>query len=61
MAFADLGPHAAYIWASYAVVTIGLGMLVGWLVWEGRRQQRLIDDLEARGVRRRSSSGPRAG
>ena len=61
MAFADLGPHAAYIWASYGVVAGGLAVLVGWLVWEGRRQQRLIDDLEARGVRRRSSSGLRAG
>ena len=24
----DLGPHAAYIWASYAAVTAGIGALV---------------------------------
>ena len=28
--------------------------LVAWLVIDGRRQQRLVDELEARGVRRRS-------
>jgi heme exporter protein D len=51
----DLGPHAAYIWASYASVAVGLALLVAWLVLDGRRQQRLADELEARGVRRRSS------
>jgi heme exporter protein D len=53
----DLGPHAAFVWASYAVVTAGLAVLIAWLVLDGRRQQRLIDELEARGVRRRSSTG----
>lgn len=51
----DLGPHAAYIWASYAIVALVLGSLVGWLIFDGRRQQRLLEGLEARGVRRRSS------
>jgi heme exporter protein D len=50
----DLGPHAAYIWSAYAAVGIGLAVLIIWLVHDGRRQQRLIDELEARGVRRRS-------
>jgi heme exporter protein D len=57
----DLGPHAAFIWASYAVVTVVLAGLIGWLVFDGRRQQQLIDGLEARGVRRRSSRNPDAG
>lgn len=57
----DLGPHAAYIWASYAVVGIVLGVLVAWLIADGRHQQRLLDDLEARGVRRRSGPGGRQG
>ena len=52
----DLGPHAAFIWASYAIVAVVLAALAGWLMFDGRRQQRLIDELEARGVRRRSSS-----
>jgi heme exporter protein D len=53
----DLGPHAAYIWTAYASVAAGLVALVAWLVIDGRRQQRLVDDLEARGVRRRSIAG----
>ena len=50
----ELGPHAAYIWAAYAAVAVGLAALVVWLVLDGRRQQQLVDELEARGVRRRS-------
>ena len=50
----DLGPHAAYIWTAYAVVALGLAGLLAWLIVDGRRQQRLVDDLEARGLRRRS-------
>ena len=50
----DLGPHAAFIWAAYAVVAVVLAALVVWLVLDGRRQQQLVDELEARGVRRRS-------
>jgi heme exporter protein D len=56
MSLWDLGPHAAYIWASYAVVAIVLAGLVAWLAVDGRRQQRLLDGLDARGVRRRSGS-----
>ena len=50
----DLGPHSAYIWAAYAAVGVGLAALIVWLILDGRRQQRLLGDLEARGVRRRS-------
>jgi heme exporter protein D len=51
----DLGPHAAFIWAAYGAATLLLIGLAGWLVLDGRRQQRLVDELEARGVRRRSA------
>jgi heme exporter protein D len=57
MSVFDLGPHAAYIWASYAVVAVVLAGLVAWLVADGRQQQRLLDGLDARGVKRRSRSG----
>lgn len=50
----DLGPHAAYIWASYLIAVATIAVLVGWLIVDGRRQQRLIAEFEARGVRRRS-------
>jgi heme exporter protein D len=53
----DLGQHAAYIWASYATVALVLVGLVGWLLFDGRRQQQLISELETRGVRRRSGRG----
>jgi heme exporter protein D len=45
----DLGPHAAYIWSAYGVVAVTLAALIGWLVTDGRRQQCLIEDIEARG------------
>lgn len=51
----DLGPHAAFIWASYGAVVGVLGALLAWLWIDGRRQGRLLAELEARGVRRRSS------
>jgi heme exporter protein D len=57
----DLGPHAAYIWASYAIVALVLAALVAWLVADGRHQQRLLDELDARGVRRRAGRGGASG
>jgi heme exporter protein D len=52
----DLGPHAAYIWACFAIAGLIVAGLTAWLVLDGRRQQRLIAELEARGVRRRSDT-----
>ena len=54
MTVMDLGPHAAFIWAAYAAAALVLVALVIWLVLDGRRQQHLVDELEARGVRRRN-------
>jgi heme exporter protein D len=51
----DLGPHAAFIWMSYAAVAVVVAALIVWLVADGRRQHAALKDLEARGVRRRSS------
>ena len=52
----DLGPHAGFIWASYAITAVVLSLLAAWLVLDGRRLQRALDELEAHGVRRRSAS-----
>jgi heme exporter protein D len=52
----DLGPHAAFIWISYAATALVVSGLIAWLFADGRRQQAALDDLEARGVRRRSTS-----
>ena len=57
----DLGPHAAFIWASYGVVALVLAVMIAWLIADGRYQQRRLDDLEARGVRRRSARAAERG
>lgn len=57
----DLGPHAAFIWASYLTAFIVLGALIVWLRFDARRQVRLLADLEARGIRRRSAPKAKAG
>ena len=51
----DLGPHATFIWTSYGAVFVVLVALIAWLIFDGRRQQRRLLQLEARGVRRRSA------
>ncbi|ODA66212.1 Heme exporter protein D (CcmD) [Methyloligella halotolerans] len=54
----DLGPHAAFIWGAYAVTAICvIGLTVG-VVANDRRQRRLLADLEARGITRRSAAKP---
>lgn len=45
---------AGHIYASYAITALVLVALVAWLVWDGRRQQRRLESLEARGIRRRA-------
>lgn len=54
----DLGPNAPFVWAAYAVFVVVIAVLVFWLVMDGRRQQRRLRELEARGVTRRSASAP---
>jgi heme exporter protein D len=51
----DLGPHASFIWSAYAVVTVVLAAMIAWLVLDGREQQRRLEALAARGVKRRSA------
>lgn len=54
-AILDLGPHAGFIWASYGATLILLGGLIAWIRADGRHQLRLLDELEAQGVQRRSA------
>jgi heme exporter protein D len=53
----DLGPHAAFIWISYAVVALVVAGLIGWLIFDGKRQAADLEELEKRGIKRRSSAG----
>lgn len=54
----DLGPHAGFIWTSYGIMALVLAALVAWLIADGRRLKRNLDDLEARGVTRRPARTP---
>jgi heme exporter protein D len=52
----DLGPHAAFIIAAYAVSAAVVAGLVIWVLADYWAQARTLGDLEARGVRRRSDA-----
>ena len=49
-----LGPHGAFIIGSYAVTALVVGGLILAAILDQRAQRRALDELEARGVRRRS-------
>jgi heme exporter protein D len=51
----DLGPHAAFIWASYAAFAVIVGLLIAWTLFDGRRQAHALADAERRGLKRRSA------
>ena len=51
----DLGPHAAFIWAAYAVTFIAVAGLIGFIVRDDRRQRQLLAGLERQGITRRSA------
>jgi heme exporter protein D len=48
--------HAGFIASAYIVTAIVLGLLVVWVIADGRLQRRRLAALEARGIRRRSAS-----
>ncbi|HLN09799.1 MAG TPA: heme exporter protein CcmD [Xanthobacteraceae bacterium] len=52
----DLGPHAAFIVAAYAISAAVVAALVVWVIADHRVQMRILADLESRGVRRRSDA-----
>ncbi len=52
----DLGPHATFIWTAYAIVAFVLAGLIFWLLWDGKKLRAQSDDLESRGIKRRSKN-----
>jgi heme exporter protein D len=52
----NLGSYAGFIVAAYATAFAVVGLLVGWIVADHRSQTRTLDDLEARGIVRRSAT-----
>jgi heme exporter protein D len=57
----DLGPHAAFILASYGAFVLVLAVLLIWLFADGKRQTDALAALEARGVNRRGSRSDKTG
>lgn len=50
----NLGPHADFIVAAYAVTVFVIALLIAWIVLDHSAQKRSLGDLEERGVTRRS-------
>ncbi|HEY5167091.1 MAG TPA: heme exporter protein CcmD [Pseudolabrys sp.] len=50
----NLGAHADFIVASYAVTAFVIAALVAWVTLDYSAQQRILGDLEDHGVTRRS-------
>jgi heme exporter protein D len=50
-----LGPHWGFIVGSYTLAALVMLGLVAWILADLRAQRRILADLEARGVRRRSN------
>ncbi len=49
-----LGPYAAFIMGAYAAAALVVGALIGWVLIDHRLQRRTLQELEARGITRRS-------
>jgi heme exporter protein D len=50
----NLGQHADFVIASYAVTVFVIAALVAWVALDYSAQRRILGDLEDRGVTRRS-------
>ena len=51
-----LGPYGGFIFSSYGLAIMVVAALIAWVLIDYRRQRRLLADLEARGITRRSRS-----
>ena len=52
----NLGPHAAFILAAYAAAIVVVAGLIDCVMIDFRAQKRVLGDLEAHGVTRRSAA-----
>jgi heme exporter protein D len=55
----DLGPYAAFIVTAYVVTVLVVAGLIAWVLLDHRAQRRILNDLEMRGVTRRSDRAGR--
>jgi heme exporter protein D len=56
----NLGPHADFIIASYALTAFVVALLVAWVVLDYSAQRRILGDMEERGITRRSQRPTRS-
>jgi heme exporter protein D len=57
----NLGQHASFIVAAYAIAALVVVALIGWVIADYRRQRAILRELESSGLTRRSArqaSGP---
>ena len=54
----DLGPHAAFIWLSYAAALFVVAALMLWAFGGEARNRAKLSELERRGITRRSRRVP---
>ena len=50
----QLGPHADFIVTAYTAATVIVAGLIAWVWADYQAQRRVLNDLEQRGVKRRS-------
>ena len=50
----NLGPHVGFIVTAYAAAVAIVAALVAWIVFERRHLDRVLNEFEAHGIRRRS-------
>jgi heme exporter protein D len=51
----NLGPHADFIVAAYALTAFVVAALIAWVTLDHAAQRRILGDLEERGITRRSA------
>ena len=51
----ELGPHAIFIVAAYGAAALVVASLIVWVALDFRAQKRMLGELEAHGVTRRSA------
>jgi heme exporter protein D len=54
----NLGPYTGFIVAAYLLTVAVVGALIMWVLLDYRVQRKILADLEARGVARRSELAP---
>ena len=50
----DLGPYAAFIVSAYAAAIVIVAGLIAWIMLDRRHLLRVIEEIEAQGITRRS-------